>query len=143
MKLSEHFSLDELCVSQTAARNNWDNTPDAAALEELKRLCATLEVIRSFIGKPLIITSGYRSQRVNKAVGSKDTSAHRFGRAADLKVYGMSPEQLMRAIIQSGVSVDQIILEFNSWVHLGLSSANKTPRNEHLIIDSTGARLFD
>lgn len=149
MKLSEHFSLEELTFSQTAVRNGWDNLPNADALANLHRLAAMLEEIRAFIKKPINISSGYRSKRVNTAVGSKETSQHRTGQAADIKVSGMSAEQLMRAIIQAGVGYDQLILEFanpdgtGGWVHISISAKDKEPRGEKLIIDRFGVRLYD
>ena len=150
MKLSEHFSLDELTFSQTAIRNGWENIPSVEVLDNLKRLCGEgLEPLRDFIGKPITITSGYRNLRLNKAIGSKDSSYHTKGLAADIIIKGMSVEQLMRAVIQSDIEFQQVILEFpnpdgtGGWVHFAIPALGQKPKMEKLIIDRNGVRLFD
>jgi len=84
MKLSEHFSLEELTVSETAARKGLDNTPDNDALFDLKRLASFLEDVRAAVGKPLRINSAYRAPEVNSSVGGSKTSQHCKGQAADI-----------------------------------------------------------
>lgn len=143
MQLSEHFSLTELTRSDTAARMGWDNIPTPGALDNLFKLASKLEIIRAFFGKPIIVTSGYRSKLVNDAVGSKDGSAHRFGLAADFIIPGLSLDEIMRGIIKVNQEVnlgyDQLIKEFNSWIHLGLAD---NPRYQNLIIDKDGVKPF-
>lgn len=132
MNLSEHFTLSELTVSETAARNGIDNSPDDKTLQNLKRLCLTLESIRSLVGRPINVTSGYRSPAVNKAVGGAKDSAHMSGLAADINVNGYTPLQLALLIRDGGIVFDQLIHEYESWVHVGLS--DNPPRRETLTI---------
>lgn len=132
MNLSENFTLEELTFSQTAARKGIDNTPSPEIVENLKRLAGALEWIRSRLGKPVNVTSGYRSPAVNKAVGGAANSAHMSGLAADINVSGMTPKALALAISKMDHPFDQIILEYDNWVHVGLS--NDKPRKELLTI---------
>lgn len=139
MQLTEHFTLAEMTVSETAARRGINNTPGPAALENLKRTCAVLEQVRSLVGGPIVVTSGYRGPEVNAAVGGSKTSAHMTGRAADMNRPGLTPRQLAEKIVASKIAFDQIILEFDSWVHIGIAEAGKTPRRQVLTINnSTG-----
>jgi uncharacterized protein YcbK (DUF882 family) len=143
MNLSENFTLEELTASQTAARNGWDNTPNGTEIANLVRLATLLENVRKVIGKPISINSGFRSKKVNDAVGSKDTSQHRIGCAADIKVNGMTPDQICQAIRASGIQFDQLIREFDSWVHISVTNhTSETPRNQMLIIDRAGTRPY-
>jgi hypothetical protein len=144
MQLSEHFTLKELVESDTAARLGIDNTPPAYAVENLKRLCAVLEEVRHAVGKPIRISSGYRCLKVNHAVGSKDTSQHVKGCAADIKVKGVTVDELMKVIIGAGIKFDQLIHEFDSWVHISVPNtpADK-PRHSMLIIDRAGIRPYE
>lgn len=142
-QLSQHFSLEELTASETASRKGWDNTPNDQELANLKRLATMLEAVRTIIGKPIHINSGFRSKQVNDAVGSKDSSQHRLGCAADLKVHGMSSREVVIKIRDSGLAVDQCIDEFSSWCHLSIPSYEQDrPRRQFLTIDRTGTRPF-
>lgn len=144
MQLSEHFTLKELTASDTAARLGIDNNPPVYAVENLKRLCALLEDVRHAVGKPIRISSGYRCLKVNHAVGSRDTSQHLQGCAADIKVQGVTVDELMKVIISAGVKFDQLIREFDSWVHISVPNtpADK-PRHSMLIIDRAGTRPYE
>jgi uncharacterized protein YcbK (DUF882 family) len=144
MKLSENFSLEELTNSETAARNNWDNTPNATELANLVRLAAFLEEVKTVLGgKPVMINSAFRSKIVNDAVGSKDTSQHRIGCAADIRVPSMTPDEVVKAVIASGIKYDQIIREFDRWTHISIpNTAGSDPRRQSLIIDKTGTRHY-
>lgn len=144
MNLTPHFTLDELTASETAERQGWDNTPNDAELENLKRLADLLEQVKTVLGnKPIMVNSAFRSKKVNDAVGSKDTSQHRLGCAADIRVPGMTPDEVVRAVIKSGVAYDQIIREFDRWTHISVpNSVDTPPRKQALIIDKTGTRLF-
>lgn len=143
MKLTENFSLEEMTISQLASRNGWDNNPDANAINNLTRVAQLLEQVRKVINKPIIINSAYRSKIVNDAVGSKDSSQHRIGCAADFRVSGMTLNAVCDAIKQSDIQFDQLILEFNSWIHISVpNKPTDTPRNQMLIIDRSGIRPY-
>lgn len=125
MQLSEHFSLAELCASDTARRIGDANQPGAAEIAALTLLCAkVLEPVRAHFGKPVRVNSGYRSARTNAAVGSKETSQHRRGEAADIEIAGVSNAVLARWI-RDNLTFDQLILEAHragdpnsGWVHV-------------------------
>ena len=144
MNLSPNFTLEELTRSEAAARNGWDNTPNEAEIENLKRLAALLQDVKAAVGgKPVIINSGFRSKPVNDAVGSKDSSQHRLACAADLRVPGMTPRQVVEACIEAKVPFDQIILEFDAWTHISVpNTPDAAPRGSKLIIDRQGVRQF-
>ena len=141
MQLSDHFTLEELTHTD---HRDLDNTPNEAELANLKRLAEFLEKIKGVLGgKPIMVNSAFRSKAVNDAVGSKDTSQHRVGCAADLRVPGMTPDEVVKAIIASGIGYDQVIREFDRWTHI--SVPNKlfdSPRKQALIIDKQGTRVY-
>jgi putative chitinase len=141
MQLSEHFTLAELTATD---HRSLDNTPDPTALANLTRLAEFLEQVREVLdGKPVMVNSAFRSKAVNDAVGSSDKSQHRLGCAADIRVPGMSPDAVVRAVRASGLAYDQLANEFNSWTHLSIPNlATAAPRKMALIIDKTGTRLF-
>ena len=143
MNLTEHFTLAEL--TETSHRE-FDNTPNEAETANLQRLAEFLEEVKTTLGgKAVVITSGFRSKAVNDAVKSKDSSQHRTGCAADFKVPGMTPDLVVRTIIDAGLQYDQIIREFSDpiagggWTHISISD---TPRKQALIIDKLGTRAF-
>jgi hypothetical protein len=144
MNLSEHFSLEELTASETAARNGWDNTPNATELANLVRLAAFLEEVKTVLGgKPVMINSAFRSKLVNDGVGSKDSSQHRVGCAADIRVPSMTPDEVVKAVIASGIKYDQIIREFDRWTHISIpNNPEDKPRQQALIIDKMGTRQY-
>lgn len=144
MQLSEHFSYDELTASETAARNGWDNSPNEDELANLKRLAAFLEEVKTVLGgKPVMINSAFRSKLVNDAVGSRDSSQHRIGCAADIRVPGMTPDEVVKAVIASGIGYDQIIREFDRWTHISIPNRPEDkPRQQALIIDKMGTRQY-
>lgn len=143
MNLTEHFSLEEMIFSETASRKGFDNRPTAKEIANLVRTATLLEQVRKVINKQIQVTSGYRCKELNQAVGSSETSQHRLGCAADIKVAGMTPNQLVEAIIASDIQYDQLIREFDSWVHISVpNEANMTPRNQTLIIDKSGTRPY-
>ena len=138
MKLSEHFTFAELTVTN---HRTLDNTPDPAALVNLKRLAEFLELVKDRLGgRAVMITSGYRSAAVNAACGSRDTSQHRLCCAADILVPGMTPDAVVRAVMTSGLAYDQIIREL-TWTHISIPNAG-APRKMALIIDKAGTRPF-
>ena len=129
MQLSPHFSLKELTDSDKARELKLDNTASPKIVNNLCVLSSTLEDVRKLLGKPVVISSGYRSPSVNKAVGGSSTSMHEQGLAADIKVEGMTPYQVACAIRDSGIVLDQLICE-PTWVHIGLSLGK--PREQYL-----------
>lgn len=132
MQLTQHFSLEELTFSSTAARNSIDNTPDAATTQRLLTCAMGLEKIRALLGAPLHIDSGYRCPALNRAVGGVPDSAHVQGYAADFKCpdYG-SPMEIARAIAGSDMAFDQCIQE-GTWVHVSFD-----PRLRHQALTAT------
>lgn len=143
MNLSENFTLEEMTASETAERHGIDNTPDNDVLMNLRRLALFLEEVRTVVGMPIRINSAYRSPEANKKVGGKATSQHCKGVAADLKVKGMTPDQVVRAIIKAGLPYDQVIREFDSWTHVSIPNTKaEKPRKMALIIDKNGTRPF-
>jgi putative chitinase len=149
-QLTPNFSLGELTASETADRHGIDNTPSPEHLANLERLARFLEEVRSALGKPILINSAYRGPAVNEKVGGSKSSQHMIGCAADIRVPGMSPDEVCRAIIAAGLPYDQIIREFwdpekkaGGWTHISVpNEAGSTPRKQALIIDKTGTRPF-
>lgn len=137
MNLSPHFSLDELTHTD---HREIDNTPTQDEISNLQQLANFLEEVKTALGgKPIMISSGFRCKALNDAVGSKDSSQHRTGFAADFRVPGMTPDEVVRAVIASGIGYDQIIREFDRWTHISVSDK---PRKQALIIDKSGTRAF-
>jgi hypothetical protein len=141
MNLSDHFTLEELTHTD---HRQFENTPNASELANLVRLAGFLEKLKALLGnKPVIINSAFRSKQVNDAVGSKDTSQHRIGCAADLRVPGMTPDEVVRAVIASDLPFDQVIREFDRWTHISITNnSDAKPRRQALIIDRSGTRQF-
>jgi uncharacterized protein YcbK (DUF882 family) len=141
MKLTEHFSLEELTHTD---HRQYDNTPNDAELENLKRLAEFLEEVKTVLdGKPIMVNSAFRSKQVNDAVGSRDSSQHRIGCAVDFRVPQLTPDQVVRAVIASNIGYDQIIREFDRWTHISIpNQEGGKPRKQALIIDKQGTRPF-
>ena len=141
MNLSPHFTLDELTHTD---HRELDNSPTQDEISNLQRLANFLEEVKTVLGgKPIMVNSAFRSKQVNDAVGSKDTSQHRVGCAADIRVPTMTPDQVVRAVIASGIGYDQVIREFDRWTHISVpNQASGTPRRQALIIDKQGTRVF-
>lgn len=134
MHLTRNFSLAELTVTNKP----FANTPNADQVECLRALAENvLQPLRDALGKPITVTSGFRSQRVNSAVGGATTSQHLRGEAADIKVEGMAPLKVAQTIVRLGLPFDQVINEFNSWVHVSYSSRH---RREQKTAVKRGAR---
>jgi hypothetical protein len=140
-ELSVHFTLEELTHTD---HREFDNTPNASEIANLIRLAGLLEDVKIALGnKPVMINSAFRCKQVNDAVGSKDTSQHRIGCAADIRVPGMTPDEVVRTIIAAGLPYDQIIREFDRWTHISVpNDAKSAPRRQALIIDKAGTRAF-
>lgn len=140
-QLSEHFTFEELTHTD---HRDLDNTPNDNEKNNLKRLAEFLEEVKIVLGgKPIMVNSAFRSKAVNDAVGSKDTSQHRIGCAADLRIPGMTPDEVVKAIIVSGIGYDQVIREFDRWTHISVpNEPNGQPRRQALIIDKQGTRAY-
>ena len=144
MKLTEHFTLEELTASEIAVRNGLDNTPNPLVLNNLKTLAEGLEDVREVWARPIIINSGYRSLMVNQLLGSKPTSQHTKGLAADFicPSFG-TPKDIIKKIVSSDIKYDQVILEFDRWIHISFCEEGYKPRKQALIIDSKGTRTYE
>ena len=138
MQLSGHFSLSELTKSQTAERKGISNKPTLEHIENLTELCThILEPTRRNFSKPMVITSGYRSEELCEAIGSKTTSQHAKGEAADFEMFGLDNKSLAK-YIKNNLIFDQLILEFynqddpsSGWVHCSYSKEEN--RKESLL----------
>ena len=128
MNLTKNFSLLELTKSQTAERKGIDNTPSPEHQENLKSLCmAILQPVRDHFSKVVTISSVYRSPELCVAIGSKITSQHAKGQAADFEIFGVSNKALAD-YIDTELHYDQLILEYwnesdpnSGWVHCSFS----------------------
>ena len=133
MSLSAHFSLDEMVASQTAARRGIDNTPPPEVVDELRRLCGTvLQPLRDSLGRPIVVSSGYRSPALNRAIGGAAASDHMHGRAADISVPGMPVAELCRRIALLRLPYRQLIDEYSAWCHVAIPAVGQTARREQL-----------
>ena len=140
MQLTPHFSLEEMTFSETAARHGINNSAPPAVVDNLKRTANGLERVRQLINNNAIrISSGYRCKALNDAVKGQPNSQHMTGQAVDFtSTYG-APMQLVQLIKKSGLEYDQLICEFNSWVHISFTD---DPRRQTLVIDKSGVRSF-
>jgi hypothetical protein len=139
--MTPHFTLEELTHTD---HRELDNTPNESEIANIQRLAEFLEQVKEVLGgKPIMVNSAFRSKAVNDAVGSKDTSQHRIGCAADIRVPAMTPDQVVRAIIASDLGFDQVIREFDRWTHVSIPNTPEAkPRKQTLIIDKAGTRAF-
>ena len=139
--LSLHFTLEELTHTD---HRQFDNTPNTDELANLVRLAKFLEQVKDVLGgKPVMINSAFRSSAVNQAVGSSEKSQHRIGCAADIRVPGMTPDEVVKAVMAAGLGYDQIIREFDRWTHISIpNNPEDKPRQQALIIDRTGTRQY-
>jgi zinc D-Ala-D-Ala carboxypeptidase len=141
MNLSAHFTLAEFCTSQTAARMGKMIEPTPGHIRNLTRLCVTvLEPLRIDLRRSIHVTSGLRPQWLNASIGGSSTSSHMDGRAADIVVPGMTPLEVCQRIAELGLPVDQAILEFGDWSHVGIAKDGEEPRNQFLTARVTRGR---
>jgi len=135
--VTPHFTLAELTHTD---HRLLDNTPNAGELANLQRLAEFLETVKTTLGgKPIMISSAFRSKAVNDAVGSRDTSSHRLGLAADFRVPGMTPDAVVKVLLK--LPYQQIIREFDAWTHISIPQTG-VPRKQALIIDKLGVRPY-
>jgi hypothetical protein len=139
MRLTTHFQLSEFLVSEIAVRRGIPNEPPANVMANLIRLAMALEVVRVTLGGPIVITSGYRSPRLNEAVGGSKNSAHMSGWAVDFTCPSFgSPLKVCEAVAgMRDFQFDQCIHEFGSWCHLAVGPG---ARGQLLTIDGSGTR---
>ena len=142
-RLTPHFTLEEFTFSQTAARKGIDNTPHEGILDNLCVLANGMEDVRNLLNAPRHVSSGYRCPALNDALGSKRTSQHVQGLACDFtaNAYG-SPDIIFADIITSDIPYDQVILEFDRWIHISFVEDGGTPRKQALIINGEGAMIY-
>jgi uncharacterized protein YcbK (DUF882 family) len=141
MNLTKNFTLEELTITD---HRQFDNTPNASETANLTRLADFLEQVKEAVGgNAVMVNSAFRSSQVNTAVGSKDTSQHRLGCAADIRVPGMAPDAVVKAIIAAKLPFDQLIREFDRWTHISVpNTEGAKPRGQVLIIDRQGTRPY-
>ena len=148
MQITEHFSLKELTRSETGRRLGLQNVPSAAEMLNIQYTAEQLEKIRAYVGRGIVVTSCFRSERVNKAVGGSPTSAHRFGLAADCDAIGLTSLAFAKEIIkmrdEGKITFDQLILEFpergdGAWVHVGFRR-NSPMRNQIMTATKKGGK---
>lgn len=140
MKLTEHFTLEELTNSPTAKRLNIDNTPSKAITSNLMELSTLLEKIRNIYNKPIVVTSGYRCEKLNKAVGGVKTSQHVKGQAADIRSVSDSTEDnkelfnvIVGMLLHKDIKVGQVIDEYNyNWIHVSTPHLNNNNQILHI-----------
>lgn len=154
MNLSPNFTYEELTHTDHRELNNEPTNQEKCIIDgkevfieaknNLTRLAAFLEEVKKVLGgKPIIVNSAFRSKAVNTAVGSKNTSDHRRGCAADIRVPGMTPDEVTRAIIASNLPYQQVIREFDRWTHVAMvTHEGDVPKKSKLIIDKQGTRPF-
>ena len=142
MNVSPNFTLAEFTVSTKASKLGIYNQPDALTLENIKYTASKLELIRKLTNKPIVISSGYRSPVLNKAVKGARDSQHVLGQAVDINcpAFGNCTE-LFKAIYNSGIPYDQLILEYapHGWVHV---SFRENPRHQALVINESGTTVY-
>lgn len=146
MKLGKYFSLTEMTQSQAALRRGIDNTPNSSQIENLKSLVENvLDPLREHYGRPVMVNSGFRSGKLNRAIGGSKNSQHMKGEAADIEIPGVSNLELAK-FIAANFEFDQLILEFHTpsipdsgWVHVSWKRNSKN-RKSILTINKTGTK---
>jgi hypothetical protein len=143
MNLTPNFTLEEMTSSETATRHGIANTPNPKQITALKALCENvLEPLRARLGTPIHVTSGYRNPIVNSLIHGSDSSQHMKGEAADIKVSGMNAQQLFDFILASNIPFDQIIQEYNKWVHISYSVRRQRRSILYAVKNSDGSTSF-
>ena len=135
--MAKYFTVAEMLKSETAEKNQINNTPSAEIEQNIEKLLGVLDGLREHYGKSIKITSGYRCAELNKLVGGSPTSAHVIGYAADLQPIQGSFEEFKASVIdwldKSGVKFDQCIIEKSKstqWVHFGLYNRKGQQRGQ-------------
>ena len=145
MMASPHFSVSEFTFSETALGHGIDNSyPDDNILDNILITANYMESVRELLNhKPIFISSGYRCLALNELLGSKATSSHTKGLAADFtcRQFG-TPNEIVFAIINSDIDYDQVILEYDQWVHISFCEDKEIPRRQALVINKDGAMIY-
>ena len=141
---SPHFSINELTFSETATRHGIDNTPNDNQLDNLFITAMEMENVRELLGNNFIhVSSGFRCLELNTLLGSRETSSHVRGLACDFTSRGYgTPNDIVSAIVDSNIPYDQVILEYDRWVHISFCEDEETPRRQALAINKTGTVLY-
>jgi hypothetical protein len=138
MKLSKHFSLDELVFSQTAARLGIDNSPTQSVLSRLALTASRMDAVRDLLGFPVLVSSGFRCRDLNEALRGSPSSSHLTGEAVDFICPGFgSVRQVFDALRRASLRYDQLIVEYGRWVHIGFGAQM---RGETLAYNGDGYR---
>jgi zinc D-Ala-D-Ala carboxypeptidase len=145
VRLSEHFTLEEMTRSQMAKRHGIDNTPNDIQLENLKTLAKGMESVRSKLDSlPIIVSSGFRCEDLNDLLGSKRTSQHIRGLACDFTCDRYAyVGRVFEVLAESSIEYDQLILEYDSWIHISFPPEGETPRRQTLVINREGTRVYN
>lgn len=140
--LSPNFSLEEMTISQNAVRAGLPNIPSGDTLRKLTYTASKMELVRSLLSEPILVSSGYRALKVNALAGSSSTSQHIKGEAVDFTSpkFG-TPKSIIEKIKSSSIVFDQLILEYDTWVHISFTEVNS--RKQVLIIDHSGTRVYN
>jgi hypothetical protein len=149
MQLSKHFELAEFIRSSTAKRASISNMPTNAHLENIKLLCEkVLEPIRVHFARPIILSSGYRSSALNRAVGGSSSSQHCSGEAADIDMDGtnVTNAQIFN-YIKDNLEFDQLIWEFGTdtnpdWVHVSYESNGRQRKQILRAVKKNGSTSY-
>lgn len=139
--ITDHFTWAELTTTDTGL----DNTPDGVEAYELVQTAWLLERVRALLGVPLVVTSGFRCEAVNRAIGGASGSQHREGRAADFIPQGMDVHEAVRLIRSSAIPFDQLICETppgRAWVHISHAGYHDHPRRQALAFDGKTYKEF-
>lgn len=132
--MSKYFSLSELTRSSTALKEGIANDPNEAQIKDLKRLMDYLDKVREAFGKAIIVTSGFRSERLNNAVKGDPKSQHLKGQAADIRPHDIKELRQLFATIRKVGGFDQLIYEEPAgrtpWIHVSINPANRPPRGD-------------
>ena len=144
MRLTPNFTLEELEFSETATRLGINNKVPEQLMDNIMILAEGLQDVRKLLGTPLYISSGYRCIELNNILKSKPTSAHVKGLAADLRPSGdHNINSAVAAIVDSDIPYDQVINEYNQWVHISFAESGRAPRKQALSIDKSGVKIYN
>jgi hypothetical protein len=139
MRLSPNFTYKEMTESMTADKHGIRNVPGERQLVNLRLLCNfVLEPVRTLLGVPVIVTSGYRCLALNRLVGGARTSQHQKGEAADFVLRTIKLQDAFIKIVESDIPFDQIIFEFGDWIHISYSAK---PRRQALIATRVNGKV--